>query len=163
MEVYSWHREPVGDYIASFTTDAFTSSNLKGHALALEKLHTTFRLLESDDTENSFKKGLSRSQLVSLAILQEWWEGKVQDARLSDAARQAITAAASEQGAKGNSLDVYNSMARLQESRYHKNMFLLFQLEYVHETTLLQVSNFIVFLGFIQAQRERCAQTSAMQ
>ena len=163
MEDSSWYREPVGDYVASFQEECFGSTNLRGHSLALEKWHATTLLLSEGDACVSFKRGLSRSQMISVAILREWWSGQSQDESLSLAARNALEQTASDTNAENDHLDIDRDLARLNESRYHKDMFLLFQLEFVQETRLLHLGEFRTFVGFVQGYRERCAQSAALQ
>jgi hypothetical protein len=66
-------------------------------------------------------------------------------------------------GAGGDYLDIDREHCLLNKSTYHDCMFLLFQLEFVHESRILQKNNMEEFLGLLHAQREKCAQYASRQ
>lgn len=163
MESNAWYREPLGDYVEAFMMDYSETAAKKGFARGLTNWHRLLELLLSTDSNEKFKSGMSSSQYHSFQILHEWWTGKTQEDFLSTAARCALDDASSPQNAKSDYLDVDRGSARLTESRYHREMFMLFQLEFVYEMRMMQTKEFGTFVGFVQAQRERCAQYAALQ
>jgi hypothetical protein len=114
-------------------------------------------------SDPTFSDGLSGSQHNSFRLLSEWWMGSIQEDFLSQAAQRALRNAGDSSNAHSQYLDVDRKLARLTESTYHKEMFMLFQLEFVHEMRLLQTREHKTFLGFVQGQRERCAQYASLQ
>jgi hypothetical protein len=163
MEENSWLREPLGDYAGSFYNNPTAPPAKEGHARALlnwERMTVRMRHGAGDPT---FCDGLSGSQHNSFRLLSEWWMGSIQEDFLSQAAQRALKNAGDFASAHSQYLDVDRKLARLTESTYHKEMFMLFQLEFVHEMRLLQTREHKTFLGFVQAQRERCAQYASLQ
>lgn len=74
-----------------------------------------------------------------------------------------MTRAASDDQVSNDYADVDRKDAGRKKSTYHTHMFLLFQLEFMHESRDLQPNDFHNFLRLVQAQRERCALFAALQ
>lgn len=163
MEDNFWHRGPLGDSVENFDGINETADGRKGYARALANWNRTTNLLLSRSDDLRFRNTLTQSQHHSFQLLNEWWVGKIQEKFLSEAVQHALNVAASARTADHDHLDFDEARARLSESRYHKEMFLLFQLEFVYETRLLHINEPGTFVGFVQAQRERCAQYAALQ
>ena len=164
MEDHSWYREPLGDYVEAFDSRENTSQNdLQGYARALSNWERFANLTTASNGTEGLQSGMSPSQETSFRLLHEWWGAEIQDEFLSAAARHALLEAAAPNDAQEQYLNLDRGKARLTESRYHKEMFMLFQLEFVKETRLLQTQELRTFIGFVQAQRERCAQYAALQ
>lgn len=168
----NWRKEPLGDLVGEYFDDVNTG---EGHARALARWDRINEALQSSNSysrqaiktqgndEIAFESSLSISQLNSFRILHEWWIGSSQEAALSQAARNAIKKAADPCLADSQNLNDYREIARLTESTYRKHMFLLFQLEFVYETRILNTKEEGTFIGLVQAQREKCAQFAALQ
>ncbi|KAG8529119.1 uncharacterized protein KY384_005754 [Bacidia gigantensis] len=163
MDYSSWLREPLGDYVETHDDDFNQENSFLGFKRALKKWGIVQDHLCRPDAIDSFRSGLSLSQLHSYRLLHEWWSGRIQSPALSQAAQRAIQEAASEQNAESGYESVDRELARLSESTYHKNLFMLFQLEFVHEFRQLHEDNFQAFCGFVQEQRQLCASDAAIQ
>lgn len=106
---------------------------------------------------------MSISQLHAYQLLHEWWTGQIQQSALSQFSQQAIQNAASDKNAENGYEDVDRELAHLSESTYHRNMFMLFQLEFVHEFRQLHEKDLQAFFSFVQEQRQLCASNAAIQ
>lgn len=160
MTEYAWRREPLGDEVEQFEGHAGPE---EGYRRALANWSRLRELLAHDTSPEEFKLKLSASQLNSFRVLVEWWNGETQAESLSESARNSMIKAADATKAAHQYLDVDREAAGLQQSTYHSHMFFLFQLEFVHETRILQVKDFHTFRGLLHAQRECCAQYAALQ
>ena len=160
MTEYAWRREPLGDEVERFEGHAGTG---EGYRRALANWSRIRELLAHVSGPNEFRARLSVSQINSFRLLIEWWNGESQSESLSESARNSMTKAADSTEAANQYLDVDRDAAGLKQSTYHTHMFLLFQLEFVHEARILQAQEFHTFQGLVQAQRERCAQFAALQ
>lgn len=172
MAQHDWRREPLGDLIGEHFDDVNAGV---GYAKALTKWNRIREVLQPTGPadrqaietlrrdETKFESLLSISQYNSFRILHEWWIGSSQEDALSQAAQNAIKKAADPREADSQNLNDYREDARLSESTYHKELFLLFQLEFVFETRILQTKDDGTFLGFVQAQREKCVRFAALQ
>lgn len=160
MAEYAWRREPLGDEVERFEGSTGTG---EGCRRALANWSRLRHLLEHNSGSNNLQIKLSASQFSSFRLLVEWWNGESQPELLSEAARNSITKAADVSESASQYLDVDREAALLNQSTYHTHMFLLFQLEFVHEARIPQFNDFHTFLGLLQAQRERCAQFAALQ
>jgi hypothetical protein len=149
----SWRTFPLGDFIESVQGPP---RNEKGWARALENWNRLRPYLEDAGA-------LSRAQEISLRILHEWWEASTQAPALSQAAVACMQESAGPSGADEDYLDIKRDDCLLNKSTYHDCMFLLFQLEFVHESRMLQKNNMEEFLGLLHAQREKCAQYASRQ
>jgi hypothetical protein len=149
----SWRTLSLGDFIESVQGPP---ENDKGWARALENWRRLQPFLESVGV-------LSRAQETSLRILHEWCEASTQDPALSHAAMTSMQEAAGHSGAGDDYLDIRHDECLLNKSTYHNCMFLLFQLEFVNESRMLQKDNMEEFLGLLHAQREKCAQFASRQ
>src|SRR5437764_2811543 len=151
MEDHSWYRETLGDYVEAFYSKESLGMDVrKGYARPLSNWDRTLNLMTPSNRSEGFQGGISSSQETSFRLLHEWWTGEIQDNFLSAAARQALSEAAASENAQIDYLNLDLRKARLAESRYHKEMFVLFQLEFVKEMRLLQTQEFRTFFGFVQ-------------
>jgi hypothetical protein len=154
----SWRTGPLGDWIEQISGAPIQE---KGYARAIENWARLITALPDAAKHPENSSTLSGAQKNSFRILLEWWNGETQDESLSRAARDSIEKTAS--SAETDYLDVDRDKSRLKESTYHQSLFLLFELEFVHECRLLQKDNWEEFQGLLHAQREKCAQFAALQ
>lgn len=163
MEYNSWLREPLDDYVEHFDKDHCEDKSTNGFNRALQKWSFIDGHLCRPDLDNDLRSGLSISQLHAYQLLHEWWTGQIQQPALSQFAQQVIQNAASQQNAENGYQDVDRELAHLSKSTYHRNMFMLFQLEFVHEFRQLHEKDLQAFFSFVQEQRQLCASNAAIQ
>jgi Heterokaryon incompatibility protein (HET) len=156
----SWRTGPLGDSIEQVLG---VPTQCKGYTRALENWNRLMGSMQDISTQVQYRRTLSGAQKNSFRLLLEWWNSETQDESLSRAARDSIEETAGKSGEGSDHLDIDREKSRLKESTYHQNFFLLFQLEFVHESRLLQMDNWEEFLGLLHAQREKCAQFAALQ
>ncbi|MCJ1387454.1 hypothetical protein MMC18_000297 [Xylographa bjoerkii] len=156
----SWRREPLGDAIEQHSQQI---GNAQGFIRAMDNWDRIQKVLKYEPESSDLRARLSKSQYNSYQILLEWWNGSIQDQALSEAMRSALQSAIAGYDGQTPIYEINETKGRIEESGYHRSMYLLFRLEFLYEMRMLHAKEHDAFLGFVQGIRETGAQYAARQ
>ena len=156
----SWRREPLGDAIEQHSQQI---GHGQGFVRAMDNWNRIDEVLQCHSENVGLRAHLSKSQYNSYQILLEWWNGSIQEESLSQAVKNALQNATASYDGQTQVYEIDEVEGKIEESAYHRLMYLLFRLEFLHEMRMLHAKEHDVFLGFVQGVREEGAQYAARQ